>query len=252
MFHWKCKLLAKRKKCFRNFSVVGRKCFNCKYLVEQKEHQYPQFLNPVEDADAFFERFEQFEEWVNALSTRRVHCEGTIQSVKPDMIFRYDQNKKHLRLRGFLVSFNEGFIDNRYFTDRFYLHLSSELQNRLLLREADEIEFDANLKIVKGRFEFIKAGRFEFMMRGKSKPIKKSDALVALNTYTVQKNQPSKCLGCKFGLLTDIQNKYTGNQRELICLKGVADYRECAVSILDSSEDNRDFCANDQYCNHAL
>ena len=188
-FQWKCKLLAKHKKCFRSFTKVGRKCFNCSYFHEEKIHQYPEFLLDENQQSEFIETFEEFEEWVQSLKNKRINCEGTVSSVKPNFILFNKGNYYSLNLRGFLIGFDEGYLDNRHFQGRFYLSISSLTQNKLLIKEGDEIEFEGNLEIDRGRFKFVKSGRFEFYNRGNDAAIKKEGILVSMKTFTIRSEE---------------------------------------------------------------
>jgi len=255
-FQWKCKLLAKRKKCFRNFTKVGKECSNCKYFVEEKIHQYPEFIAGSDYGIKFLEKFRAFEEWIDDLKNKRILCEGCVSEVKPEFLIYKKGGKITLSLRGFLVCFKEGFIDNLSFEDKFYLSISSTTQNNLLLREGDSLEFQANLLLDRGRFKFIKSGRFVFYERGDSVPIKRTDILVALKTYTIQPNQPQKCLNCKHGILGDVESDLPGPRRIVICMQGVQNYNYCSIAILNNMTEHSDQCVNYQWsnmsCKHTL
>ena len=242
-FQWKCKLLAKQKKCFRNFTQTGRECFNCKYFFEEKIHQYPEITLQSENADLFFEQFEMFEEWIDTLKQNRVSCEGVVSSIKPNVVLYKNNNRFTPGLKGFLVRFNEGYIDNRLFIDPFFLSISSMTQNKLQIREEDSIEFTANLHINKGRFIFKKSGNFQFFNRGDTKPVRKSEALLALQHYTIQPAQPAKCMNCVNGMLIDIISNKPGPQRTVVCLKGVNDANFCPYAIESGNANNIDQCA---------
>jgi hypothetical protein len=255
-FHWKCRLLAKKKTCFRGFSHVGKKCFNCKYFYEEKRHQFPELINLNENNTDFLEEFSDFEEWIDSLRTKRVLCEGTIAGINPDLKVKVKGNRSNLAAHGFLIRFDDGFIDNLPFEDPFYLSISAMSQNKLLLREGDEIEFEANLVIDRGRLKFIKPGRFQFYNRGKSKPIRKNDVLVALETYTIQENQPAKCMNCAYGVLADVENPTNGPSRTTVCLQGITDYQYCTISVKTSDSNKGDSCVNSGWkgkkCHHVL
>ena len=255
-FQWKCRLLAKKKTCFRGFSHVGKKCFNCKYFYEEKRHQYPELMNINEDNSTFVEEFSEFEEWISELQSKRVLCEGTITSVNPDLTLKQTGNHQNISAHGFLVRFEHGFIDNHLFDDPFYLSISAMSQNKLLLREGDNLEFEASLLVDRGRLKFIKPGRFQFYNRGEKKPLRKNDVLVALETYTVQENQPGICMNCRYGMLVDVENTGNGPSRTTVCLQGVEDHRYCTVSVHTSDSNNGDSCANSGWkgkkCHHVL
>jgi hypothetical protein len=255
-FHWKCRLLAKKKSCFRGFSHVGKNCFNCKYFYEEKRHQYPEFIFKEDGDDNFVEQFFEFEEWINDLQSRRVLCEGTISAINPNLTLRYSGQYPRISAHGFLIRFDDGYIDNYLFEDPFYLSISAMSQNKLLLREGDNLEFEAGLLIDRGRLKFIKPGRFQFYHRGEDKPLRKNDVLVALETYTIQENQPAKCMNCAYGMLVDVENSTNGPSRATVCLQGIADYRYCTISVKTHDTNNGDSCANSGWkgkkCHHVL
>jgi len=255
-FHWKCRLLAKKKTCFRGFSHVGKNCFNCKFFYEEKRHQYPELISDKDDNVPFIDQFFDFEEWINDLQSKRVVCEGMVAGVNPNLSLRQHGSQQNLSAHGFLIRFMEGFIDNMLFEDAFYLSISALSQNKLLLREGDNIEFEASLIIDRGRFKFIKPGRFQFFERGEGKPIRKNDVLVALQTYSIQENQPSKCMGCAYGILVDVENFNNGPSRAMVCIQGVADYRYCSHTVQISDSKDGETCINltwkGKKCHHVL
>jgi hypothetical protein len=255
-FKWTCRLLAKKKTCFRGFSYVGKKCFNCKYFYEEKQHQYPELINPHNDNDTFVEEFSEFEEWINYLQLKRTLCEGTISGINPDMTLKQNGTRKGLSVHGFLARFEDGYIDNQLFEDPFYLSISSMSQNKLLLRKGDNIEFEASLIIDRGRLKFVKPGRFQFYNRGNEKPLRRNDVLVALETYTIQEKQHAKCMNCVFGILVDVVNTKNGPSRSTVCLQGITDPQYCTITIQTKDSKNSDSCVNSSWkgkkCHHVL
>jgi len=255
-FQWKCRLLAKQRVCFRGFSHVGKNCFNCKYFYEEKQHQYPELITQDEENTKFIDLFFEFEEWINDLQSKRVPCEGIVTGITPDLFLKKQGSRQSIRATGFLIRFEEGYIDNQLFEDPFYLSISALSQNKLLLRNGDNIEFDASLIIDRGRFRFIKPGRFQFYERGDEKPLRKSDVLVALQTYTIQENQPEKCMDCASGMLVDVENSNNGSSRTIVCLQGIVDYRYCTISVEIINSSNGDTCINSTWkgkkCHHVL
>ncbi len=168
-FQWKCRLLAKQRKCFRNFKNVGKECFNCKYFYEDKIHQYPEFIDSDVSLADFELEFDEFVEWIHQLKNKRVLCEGRITSIRPDLSVNFKQNSYNITLGGFLIHFSSGYIDNIPFDDPFYLSVSSLTQNKIRFRKDDVLEFEASLFLDKGRFVFRKSGKFHFIERGNEK-----------------------------------------------------------------------------------
>jgi hypothetical protein len=255
-FKWQCRLLAKQKTCFRGFSHVGKKCFNCRFFYEEKQHFYPQYIYAEKESNEFTKEFKSFEEWVNQLKQKRVACEGTVSAVLPDLFIKKRNNGQSLQMRGFLIRLIDGFIDNMLFSDTYYLAVSSLSQNQLAFRKGDNVEFEATLTIDRGRFKFIRPGRFQFYQRGSEKPVSRADITVLLKTYTQQENQPVKCLRCESGILVDLFEFSSGPSRILICLQGIVDHRTCAINTLSSEVFEDSCCINlewgKQQCHHVL
>jgi hypothetical protein len=250
-FKWKCKILAKRKKCHRNFSTVGRKCFSCKYFYEEKIHQFPQMH--IESKEKFMDDYAEYREWIKTLQSGRVLCEGKVDSIRPDLMVNKYNGKFQLKIRGFLISFEEGFIQNMLFEDQFFLHISTTLQNKLKIRKNDEVEFFADLKVTQGRLEFYHPNKINFYLRGSHKPMNKGDALVSMASATIFPNQPEKCKGCIYSILPDIEGIKFGRKRALICTKGINDFNYCVVFSEKTPGCEKESCANsDLSCNKTL
>lgn len=254
-FKWKCRILAKKKKCHRNFSVVGKYCFSCKYFYEEKIHQFPQMVADGKFKDNFFEEYDDFRDWISSIEKKQVLCEGNIDSVVPDFFVKNEAGKYILGLKGFLVIFKEGFINNKHFEDTFYLHVDSMHQNKIRFRKEDEIEFKAIVKQIGGRIELFYAKQINFFLRGQSKPLLRSDLLVSLNTATTFNDQPEKCKQCAFSVIPKVWNSGNGKKRILICSKGIQDCEFC-VEKVKRSDLYFDKCENDNSntanCNRTL
>ena len=246
-FKWKCRLLAKKKKCFRNFEKVGRECFNCRYFYEEKIHQYPEFMNDETDFSEFNQSFEDFESWVENLRLKRIEIEGTVNFVSPELTLLNTNNIYSIRFSGFLVRFQNGFIDNVPFEDPFFLRISAITQQQLKIRRGDEIEFKAQIEIDRGRFRFIKSGSFTFYQRGEEKAPQKSDVLDMLNKSKIHIQQNVNCLGCLYGVLADIHNNHSGPRRALICLEGIDEPTTCQICEVIDKDGHEDACGNPKW-----
>jgi hypothetical protein len=241
-FKWKCKTLSKKKKCHRNFTSVGKHCFSCKHFYEEKIHQFPELKV---NKSIFFEQYSEFCDWIGSIKNKRVFCEGIVNSVLPDFVINKNNEKLKLGVKGFLISFKEGFIENQHIEDSFYMHVDSMQQNKVRLRENDEIECKAILKVVDGRLELFYPKNIDFYLRGKSKPLLKSDLLVSLNTATIFYIQYDKCKRCRFSIIPRIQNNQSGNKRILICSKGIKEPELC-LENLERLDLDFDDCNNDK------
>lgn len=242
-YRWKCKLLAKQYKCFRNFTRVGRGCSNCRYFYEEKIHQYPEFQEAPSKSTEFLQQFEEFNEWVQQLKNKRVPCEGAVIEVKPDFVLKKEGINYRLILPGYLVCFREGFIDNQCFEDMFYLSISTLTQKKLLFRKDDILEFEARLILDRGRFKFIKSGSFHFQQRGEIHAIPNLDTLTYKN-FSIHMDQPAPCLNCQHGALVDIETSDPGPRRTVLCLQGIPEYKDCPIYALQSIAEHSDRCAN--------
>jgi hypothetical protein len=243
-FQWKCRLLAKQKKCFRNFKTVGRKCFNCRYFYEEKIHQYPEFISDEGDFKQFYQRFEDFLEWVNALKSGRVTCEGKVSSVIPSVRIEIQGNNKMVKLSGFLVTFLSGYLNETPFDDRFYLSISRTTQNQLRFHKDDLVEFEASLQLDKGRFKFIKSGKFHFIERGADYIGVNNNMIHSIHSATIQNGQPEKCLQCSKGILADMNNNNGGPKRAMVCLLGMPDHQLCSYKDGNEKKSGLEQCAN--------
>jgi len=244
-FKWKCKVLAKKKKCHRNFSTVGKHCFSCKYFYEEKIHQFPELVVEGKNKQDFFNDYNEYCDWISSIENKQVFCEGTVQSVVPDFLINKKNGKPGLGLKGFLIIFQEGFIDNQHFEDTFYLHVDTMYQNKLRLRENDEIEFKAIVKEIDGKIELFSPRCFNFYLRGNSKPLLRSDLIVSLKTATTFNVQHEKCKKCGFSVIPKIQNNTSGKNRILICCKGIQEPENCIENI-NRSNLYSDSCDNDK------
>ncbi len=246
-FQWKCRLLAKRKKCFRNFKKVGRECSNCRYFYEEKIYQYPEFVNNDIDFSDYRKSFEDFEIWVDSLRNKRVHVEGTVNFVSPELVIRKINGIPTIRFSGFLIRFQTGYIDNAPFEDPFYLRISALTQQQLAMRQGDELDFRAQLEIDRGRFRFIKSGSFMFYNRGKSAPPQKQDILERIRRSVLHAKQSAVCLSCRNGVLADIHGNTHGPSRALVCLAGIGDPACCLEKIVIDKDELDEICGNPEW-----
>jgi hypothetical protein len=224
---------------------VGKECFNCRYFYEEKIHQYPEVL--PESSDVFFDEYDEFEDWVKYLQQKRILCEGRVSSVRPDVIL----NANRLILKGFLVRFDEGYLNDDFFADPFYLSISALTQNKLRFCSGDKVEFEATLTLDRGRFKFIKSGKIYFFERSRKRAINRSEALTSINSATIQEGQPLKCKQCQHGLLVDCEENKSGPRRVILCSVGQNDYRNCTLYTKIDEELVVDSCAA-LSCHHTL
>ena len=246
-FKWKCRLLAKQKKCFRNFEKVGRECFNCRYFYEEKIHQYPEFIDDGNNFSAFEADFKEFEQWIASIGNRRGPVEGTVHSVSPELLIINPGISTQVRFTGFLVRFQEGFIDNNAFDDPFFLRISSLTQQQLKIRGGDELDFLARLEIDRGRFRFVKSGSFTFYRRGEEKVVLKHHIMERIAGSVIHSEQHEKCRVCRFGILADHQESRNGPTRSLVCLQGAENAGTCTIGQNIKGDGILEQCANPKW-----
>ena len=96
-----------------------------------------------------------------------------------------------------------------------------------------------------GRIELFAPRQINFYLRGKSKPLLKSNLLVSLKTATTFNVQYEKCKKCSYSVIPKIQNNISGKKRVLICSKGVQEPEYCIENI-NRSELYLETCENDK------
>ena len=245
-FKWHCSILEKGNSCKRGYKYVGRKCVGCKYYFDEKIHYQPGItVNPDE-----FRQFEQdlseFEEWLFENEGKEVSFFGQLHSIKPRFHQIQDRSHVHIRLKGWLLIFGEGFLGTLHFKDPLYLHISPHQQERNLFAKGDQFETKAIIYIDRGRIVLRKAHHFEFETRSGEVTWTNSQALVARQAATMFKGQNETCLSCEFGALVDVEDNSDSarsTHRALYCFKGIADPKVCylhGIKIIATCEDYSD------------
>jgi len=135
--------------------------------------------------------------------------------------------------KGFLLVFQEVFIDLTFFEDTVYTILSSSQQSRLRLSEGDRLEFRAALRLDWGRLILDRVHGIEIEEKSTAKHWTVAEARQALLLGKVFEYQYEKCLNCPHGSLVDIRESDFSSpgqkRRKLFCLKGVSDPKYCIV-----------------------
>ncbi len=233
-FRWRCKLLNKRSKCHRGFTHVGRKCFGCKYFYEEKIHNYPELQIREEAYREFVKELEAFDDWLESVRGKDLEFSGVVDGVKPHFVQKVFPRKSTLSFRGYLLVFKEMFIGREHIQDYVYARISSDYYQRLKLGAGDRIEGFARVKLDQGRLVLHHLKGIQVYERGEP-PIWNHEAvLIARETATQFPDQPEGCVQCPFGALVDVEylrDHHSHSRRQLICLKGVQDYRDCYVKV---------------------
>ena len=164
----------------------------------------------------------------------------TIDSIKPRFIKNLSENAAHLRLHGYSLVMNCGYIDRTDFNDLFYINISPHQQEKLRFAVGDRFEAIGRLKIDRGRIVFDKVWRIDFEHRSNAHTWDNSRALVAKQSATIFSKQPETCLLCSNGVLVDVidnRNQEKGKRRELLCLEGIREYKNCYIPTLKNIDE---------------
>nr|HPI74642.1 hypothetical protein [bacterium] len=99
----------------------------------------------------------------------------------------------------------------------------------------DEVEAQALLKMDRGRLILTQVRAVHFETRSGAPAWTNSQALVAKSGATYFPRQSGNCLHCPHGALVDVTERLEGRVRErrdLYCLAGMQDQRECHLYAL--------------------
>ncbi|MGA1825892.1 MAG: hypothetical protein ACMUIP_14650 [bacterium] len=235
-FKWLCKKLNKGIACPKSFKHVGRMCPSCPDYYDEKVFRHPELLLPEKEYDDFLKELENFKFWLDSKRGREIECSGTIKSVKPRFIMKPHNKRFNISLKGFLLVFDEGFIDLTHFEDIFFGNLSLWQQSRLRLGKGDRIEFCATLYLDRGRILLDRVRGIDIEEKAEAQYWSVQEAKQALLRCSTLEHQSEKCLNCSHSCLVDIMepgSKDAGHpqkgqkRRQLLCLKGVSAPEYC-------------------------
>jgi len=242
-FLWQCKIGTRGKKCPRGYQHVGRNCFSCKFYHEEKICRLPSPTVDSRELESFFRKLGEFEYWLSTVEGLRVQFSGVVSSVHPALVKTIDNGRSNIRLNGFLIKFDSGYIGYDIFDDTLYLQVGSYFLTRWRPAPGDEIDCETELKNDYGRIVLYKPSRIDLTRNGSQPLIDYSKALVGKTTGTEVKDDIKLCRDCPFGALIDIQqirpreNRY----RRFYCLRGINNAATCPVrlaKILDDHKEN--------------
>ena len=252
-FRWRCKQLNKKKVCHRGYSHVGRKCFGCRDFYEEKIHNYPELQITQDDYQQFMNELDRFEDWIKEHQSKPVEFSGRINHIKPHFVKKEYPKTQFLSFKGFILVFNDIFIDRLHIEDSVYGLISGEYLKRLGLAPKAQIEGLANLKVDQGRLILLRFKGIELLQKGTHQIWDETAINLARETATEFSLQPEGCLQCPFGALLDVEyhkDHHSYSHRRMFCLKGMTDYRNCYVRAdycgLDREADDlpQDKCKN--------
>ena len=224
-FRWRCARFNKGSSCPRGFRRVGKLCFGCRFFVDEKINLRPKVVLPTESFESFQRDLREFEGWLEAHRGREVNYSGTVFSVKPRLVMDPARNRRPV-FRGFLVVFEEGFVNLVHLKDFCYLRVHGRVQERYRFRPGDKLDFFARFMEDKGRIILTRVNRVEIDHRAEGFWWNENRARVALRTGSILEEQPEKCLNCGYGCLADVTERRamdTGIHRLLFCLEGIRD-----------------------------
>lgn len=229
-FKWHCKLMKQGKPCYRGFNFIGKKCQGCRYFYEEKIHNRSELQVTDEEYRDFQRELDEFEDWLDENLHRELEIHGEIDGVKP--LFRKCAYRKgeSFSFNGFLLIFKQLYFETTLMEDPVYVWLSPKTYASLKSGRGDVITARATLTLDRGRLVLKRLRRIDIEQRGEPPLWNRSKALVAREPATQIPLQPEGCVQCPFGSLVDVEDvRYdeTRQYRQLYCLKGMKDHRNC-------------------------
>jgi hypothetical protein len=234
-FLWHCIRLEKGMRCPHRFTVPGRKCAGCTYYVEEKLHFQPDLLMDAETREKFNEELEDFEAWLEKVSSVRQTVAGRIATVKPWFEKTVFSNGSRVQLRGYLLVLKRGFIGISALDDALYVRVPRPLMRQFMFVPKMKLEMTGEIREDRGRIVVHHPKSIEVLNRGWGRPWTDERALVAVRTATFLEEQPDRCLACPWGALADVVDRSEPDEkkyRNLFCLKGIADPDACYVPAM--------------------
>jgi hypothetical protein len=250
-YQWQCKLLSKKHKCHRGYKQVGRNCFNCRYFYEQKIHNIPELQITQEKFQLFLKELDQFEDWLIENQYKDLEIEGIVSGVKPHFVRKIYPKTDYLSFKGYILIFKELFIGRYHMDDYVYGLISSNLYSKLNFGRGDKIEAIAQLSTQQGRLLLNRFRRVNFLQRGEPALWDEQKAIIAKETATLFSIQPESCVKCPFGALVDVmymKDHRSYSNRELFCLKGQKDYKNCYLRVEYCGSDTESQSISLEFC----
>jgi hypothetical protein len=234
-FRWSCSKMIKGERCKRGYNFVGRLCQGCTYYHDEKQHCQPSLCLSEQEYQLFLSDVEAFTEWVDEMGRREVAVAFTIDAVKPRFIKEIGHDRGRVRLSGYLLIMKQGFIDRTFFEDHLYCSISPGQQEQHHFAPDDQVEGRATLRLDRGRLVLSSLRGVFFEARSGRPTWSNSQALVARSGASHFNQQTSGCMQCPQGALVDVTETEGGlsrQHRELYCLAGMPDQRECYLHAL--------------------
>lgn len=238
-YRWFCHRFAKGNPCVRGFSHVGRLCVGCTHYRDTRVHYQPQVVLGDAEFRDFLDEVEEFEAWLAENRYRRLEGLGTVTLIRPLLRKVVEKGGARVLLTGYLVRLDEAFLGLTRLEDSVYLQISAHQQRRYGLRVGDRIEFQAYVKLDRGRIVLHQLSRVEFEERGEGAPAGGTEEVAGVVARLIATSIPDgadRCLSCSRAALVDVEfrGKPTrGRRRELFCLEGVQDHLSCILPVLE-------------------
>ncbi|MEJ2634529.1 MAG: hypothetical protein P8184_04480 [Calditrichia bacterium] len=211
---------------------MGRKCFECKEFYEEKIHNHAEVQVSTDEYKAFLKELELFDDWMLEMRNREIEIAGTIDGVKPHFVKKVYPKASFLSFRGYILTFREIYIGRVHLEDYAYARISDQLYQKLQVGAGDEIEARARVKLDHGRLILYALKAIEPVKRGEPAIWSDQKVQLAREVSTEFTIQPEECVQCPFGALIDVEymkDHHSSPRRQLMCLKGIRDYRDCYV-----------------------
>lgn len=236
-FLWHCVLMVKGNRCIHGYQYVGKNCKGCTYYTEEKVHLQPELMLDEKQYERFQEELEDFETWLVDIRFQRLAVAGRIKNIKPWFEQTLVHRRNHMRLRGYLLVFKKGFIGTESFDDTFYVRISEKLMQTYRFVPKMKVEMLGEIREDRGRVVIHRPKRIEILKQGWGHAWTREQALVAVKTATLLKEQSEQCLSCQWGALTDVIDQREEEQkrfRNLYCLKGIINPNGCYINVSES------------------
>ena len=233
-FLWHCVLLEKGRKCIKGYSWAGRNCGGCMHFAEEKIHLQPSLMLDEAAYEAFLDDLETFEIWLESITYKRLSVAGTVSAVKPWVERIVSHEGDHLRLLGYLLIFQNGFIGTTRFEDSFYIRVTRSQMRSAAFRSGMRIECSGEIRLDRGRVVIHRPKQIEVEGPGHGDTWSDAEALVAARTAAFMTSQPEKCLECPWGVLADAVDKRERPPlrfRNLYCLTGISHPDGCPERV---------------------
>jgi len=243
-FKYKCKF---KRKCPKGFHKAGLKCENCKYLVEEKYVKIPKIIDE-ERYKEFCTEMEDFNLWLGKIKNRVIQFWGNVNSVKPFFEKIISSKNEKILHRGFIVSFEQGYINSDFWDDYCYLLLNKNQYRKIKPHPGDEIEFSARLKFTDGRIILQYPSKINFVSKTEGKLWENEDVLLAKSVGKTHISQPDKCFRCDQGILIEVTDRNLNKfYRQIYCLEGIENFEDCYYyALLKEEQDSKDEVKNER------